>query len=383
MAATVSDGDGERVRGDEPARVASGAGRAGAQLGQHAGSVDRRSVALLQQRASRLRHVTEMTDRSQVRARRRPTFRRQPTIRRPEWTIAIPTRERPGLYDRNEMQTSNTPAEQVPGMARSADMLSLLNRKGSPPASSPIITGPDPSLIIEARDVVKTYNTGTQKVAALKGVSFGVATGEMVAVMGPSGSGKTTLLNTLSGLDTIDSGTIWLEGDDLASMKDRKRTSYRAKRMGFIFQVYNLLPVLSAVENVELPLLVSGVAPKIARQKAIAALETVELSNRANHRPAELSGGQRQRVTIARSLVNDPAIVWADEPTGALDSKTATDIMSLMGKLNEENGLTFVLVTHDRGIGAECDRVVSMVDGEIVDQSINRPMTYVDDTAAD
>ena len=262
-------------------------------------------------------------------------------------------------------------------------MLSLLNRKGSTPASSPIITGPDPSLIIEARDVVKTYNTGTQKVAALKGVSFGVATGEMVAVMGPSGSGKTTLLNTLSGLDTIDSGTIWLEGEDLASMKDRKRTSYRAKRMGFIFQVYNLLPVLSAVENVELPLLVSGVAPKIARQKALAALETVELSNRANHRPAELSGGQRQRVTIARSLVNDPAIVWADEPTGALDSKTATDIMSLMGKLNEENGLTFVLVTHDRGIGAECDRVVSMVDGEIVDQSINRPMTYVDDTAAD
>ncbi len=262
-------------------------------------------------------------------------------------------------------------------------MLSLLNRKGSTTVTAPIITGPDPSLIIEAREVVKTYNTGTQKVAALKGINFGVATGEMVAVMGPSGSGKTTLLITLSGLDTIDSGKIWLEGDDLATMKDRKRTSYRAKRMGFIFQVYNLLPVLSAVENVELPLLVSGVAPKIARQKAIAALETVELSNRANHRPAELSGGQRQRVTIARSLVNDPAIVWADEPTGALDSKTATDIMSLMGKLNEENGLTFVLVTHDRGIGAECDRVVSMVDGEIVDQSINRPMAYADDTAAD
>ena len=166
-------------------------------------------------------------------------------------------------------------------------------------------------------------------------------------------------------------------------MKDRKRTSYRAKRMGFIFQVYNLLPVLSAVENVELPLLVSGVSPKDARQKALAALETVELSNRANHRPAELSGGQRQRVTIARSLVNDPAIVWADEPTGALDSKTATDIMALMGKLNEENGLTFVLVTHDRGIGAECDRVVYMVDGEIVDQSINRPLAYAEDTAAD
>ncbi|HEX3302344.1 MAG TPA: ABC transporter ATP-binding protein [Thermomicrobiales bacterium] len=262
-------------------------------------------------------------------------------------------------------------------------MLSLLNRKGSTATTSPIITGPDPNLIIEARDVVKTYNTGTQKVAALKGVSFGATSGEMVAVMGPSGSGKTTLLNTLSGLDTIDSGAIWLEGEDLSTMKDRKRTSYRAKRMGFIFQVYNLLPVLSAVENVELPLLVSGVSPKDARQKALAALETVELSNRANHRPAELSGGQRQRVTIARSLVNDPAIVWADEPTGALDSKTATDIMALMGKLNEENGLTFVLVTHDRGIGAECDRVVYMVDGEIVDQSINRPLAYAEDTAAD
>jgi putative ABC transport system ATP-binding protein len=257
-------------------------------------------------------------------------------------------------------------------------MLSFLTRKDS---SSNLITGPDQNLIIEARDIVKTYNTGTEKVAALKGISFGVAPGEMVAVMGPSGCGKTTLLNCLSGLDNIDGGNIWLEGEDLSKMKDRKRTSYRAKRMGFIFQVYNLLPVLSAVENVELPLLVSGTAPKEARQKALEALATVELADRANHRPAELSGGQRQRVTIARSLVNDPAIVWADEPTGALDSKTATDIMSLMGKLNEENGLTFVLVTHDRGIGAECDRVVHMRDGEIVDQTINRPAVYTESAA--
>jgi putative ABC transport system ATP-binding protein len=166
-------------------------------------------------------------------------------------------------------------------------------------------------------------------------------------------------------------------------MKDRKRTDYRARRMGFIFQVYNLLPVLNAVENVELPLLVSGVNPKIARSKALAALETVELSNRATHRPAELSGGQRQRVTIARALVNDPAIVWADEPTGALDSKTATEIMTLMARLNEENGLTFVLVTHDRGIGAECDRIVHMRDGAIVDQTINRSASAVQSMAAD
>jgi putative ABC transport system ATP-binding protein len=241
----------------------------------------------------------------------------------------------------------------------------------------------DQDLMIDANDVVKTYDTGTTKIQALRSVDFAVSRGEMVAVMGPSGSGKTTLLNCLSGLDTIDGGTIFLEGRDLAKMSDRERTEYRAKRMGFVFQVYNLLPVLSAVENVELPLLVSGVRPKQARQQATQALATVGLEGWAGHRPAELSGGQRQRVTIARSLVNDPAIVWADEPTGALDSKTATDIMSLMGKLNEENGLTFVLVTHDRGIGAECDRVVYMVDGEIVDQSINRPLAYAEDTAAD
>ena len=260
-------------------------------------------------------------------------------------------------------------------------MLSLFNRNTAKP--SPIVAPANGNLIIEARNIVKTYHTGTECVTALKGVDFGVQRGEMVAVMGPSGCGKTTLLNTLSGLDSIDSGTITLEGEDLAKMKDRKRTDYRARRMGFIFQVYNLLPVLNAVENVELPLLVSGVAPKIARSKALMALETVELSNRANHRPAELSGGQRQRVTIARALVNDPAIVWADEPTGALDSKTATEIMSLMGRLNGENGLTFVLVTHDRGIGAETDRVVHMRDGEIVDQTINRIPGAIQSMAAD
>jgi putative ABC transport system ATP-binding protein len=262
-------------------------------------------------------------------------------------------------------------------------MLSLFNRKSDAGKSGSIITPVDNGLIIEARDVVKTYNTGTEKVTALSGIDFGVRRGEMLAVMGPSGSGKTTLLNVISGLDTVDSGRILLEGQDLAKMKDRKRTNYRARRMGFIFQVYNLLPVLNAVENVELPLLVSGVNPKIARNKALAALETVGLDNRASHRPAELSGGQRQRVTIARALVNDPAIVWADEPTGALDSKTATEIMSLLARLNEENGLTIVLVTHDHGIGAETDRIVHMQDGRIVGQTINRADGYVQSTAAD
>src|SRR5687768_10383093 len=188
----------------------------------------------------------------------------------------------------------------------------------------------DQDVIIAAQNVVKTYDTGTTKVQALKSINFEVKKGEMVGVMGPSGCGKTTLLNCLSGLDSVDSGQIILDGNDLAQMSDKKRTRYRAHRMGFIFQVYNLLPVLSAVENVELPLLVSGVKPSEARQKAQEALVTVGLLDWADHRPAELSGGQRQRVTIARSLVNNPAIVWADEPTGALDSHTADDIVGLL-----------------------------------------------------
>ena len=231
-------------------------------------------------------------------------------------------------------------------------------------------TKADGKHIIEAENIVKTYHTGGQEVTALKGVDFAVERGEMVAVMGPSGCGKTTMLNTLSGLDAVTSGRIWLEGQDLATMKDKKRTDYRARRMGFIFQVYNLLPVLSAVENVELPLLVSGVRPRAARERALAALDTVNLADWAGHRPAELSGGQRQRVTIARSLVNNPAIVWADEPTGALDSKTAQDIMDLMVELNGSRGLTIVLVTHDPHVGAQAHRIVRMQDGEITGEEL-------------
>ncbi|MDQ3539951.1 MAG: ABC transporter ATP-binding protein [Chloroflexota bacterium] len=224
----------------------------------------------------------------------------------------------------------------------------------------------DADAIIRAQGVSKIYDTGNSKLHALKSIDFDVDRGEMVAVMGPSGCGKTTLLNCLSGLDAVNDGTIWIEGENLAEMGDKRRTSYRARRMGFIFQVYNLLPVLSAVENVELPLLVSGSRPGKAREEALAALETVGLRDWARHRPAELSGGQRQRVTIARSLVNNPAIVWADEPTGALDSKSATDIMDLLGKLNQERDLTIVLVTHDRGVGERAHRIVRMQDGVIV-----------------
>jgi putative ABC transport system ATP-binding protein len=228
------------------------------------------------------------------------------------------------------------------------------------------LSAPVTDAIIEAQQVVKTYDTGTSKIQALKGIDFAVKRGEMVGVMGPSGCGKTTLLNCLSGLDSVNDGRIWLEGQDLAEMGDKKRTDYRARRMGFIFQVYNLLPVLSAIENVELPLLVSGIKPGEARRAALAALATVGLEQWADHRPAELSGGQRQRVTIARSLVNKPAIVWADEPTGALDSKSASDIMGLLRTLNEEQGLTIVIVTHDPGVGNQCHRIVRMSDGEII-----------------
>ena len=203
---------------------------------------------------------------------------------------------------------------------------------------------------------------------ALKGVCLSVERGEMVAIMGPSGCGKTTLLNCLSGLDDIDSGQVIVDGTDINRLSDNAKTEYRARNMGFVFQVYDLLPILSAVENVELPLLVSGTAAKASREAAMRALEFVHLANRASHRPAELSGGERQRVAVARSLVNEPAIVWADEPTGALDSTNADQIMNLLRELNESSSQTFVLVTHDSKMAAYAQRIVYMVDGLIVDE---------------
>jgi putative ABC transport system ATP-binding protein len=223
--------------------------------------------------------------------------------------------------------------------------------------------------MIETHQVVKTYNTGKVIVNALRGVDLQVQRGEMISIMGPSGCGKTTLLNTLSGLDEIDSGRILIDGQDLGKMSDKERTRYRAENMGFVFQFYNLLPVLSAVENVEMPLLLSSqrISARAARQRAYAALEAVGLADQAQQVPGELSGGQRQRVTIARSLVNNPAIVWADEPTGDLDSKTSQDIIDLMRRLNQENNQTFVIVTHSLEIGDQTDRIVWMRDGLIVD----------------
>ena len=219
--------------------------------------------------------------------------------------------------------------------------------------------------MVEARNVEKTYAAGGVRVHALRGVDLSISRGEMVAVMGPSGCGKTTLLNCLSGLDEFDAGEVLVGGESISGMSDRKRTRFRAERMGFVFQTYNLIPVLSGAENVELPLLVAGARPKAARERAMSVLEMVGLADQANKRPSEMSGGQQQRVTVARSLVNEPAIVWADEPTGALDSETSGEIMDLLVRLNREEGQTFVLVTHDVSVARRAHRIVRMRDGRV------------------
>ena len=224
----------------------------------------------------------------------------------------------------------------------------------------PAAAGP----ILVATSVRKTYRTSAQTVVALSELSVTIDTGEFLAVMGPSGSGKTTFLNCLSGLDEIDGGSVVIEGRDIHKLSDQSRTLYRAKNMGFIFQAFNLIPVFTSAENVELPLLLAGIAPSEARKRAEATLERVGLGDRKNHRPNELSGGEQQRVTIARALAGRPAIVWADEPTGNLDTETAGSIMDLLKELNSE-GLTLVLVTHDPAIGKMASRLIRMRDGRI------------------
>ena len=219
--------------------------------------------------------------------------------------------------------------------------------------------------IIQAVGVYKTYYTGSLEVHALRGVDATILQGEMVALMGPSGCGKTTLLNTFSGLDDITQGEVIIEGEAIHGLLDKRRTQYRAKRMGFVFQSYNLLPVLSAVENVELPLLVAGAGSGEARKQAQEMLNLVGLAGEDPKRPAEMSGGQQQRVAIARALVNEPAIVWADEPTGNLDSETSAEVMDLLCRHNQEKGQTFVVVTHDLTVAERADRIIRMRDGLI------------------
>ena len=220
--------------------------------------------------------------------------------------------------------------------------------------------------IIAAKNITKIYKASTFEVNALAGVDLDVKEGEMIAIMGPSGCGKTTLLNCLSGIDSVTSGSIQINNTELSSMTDNALSEFRATSMGFIFQTYNLLPVLNAQENVELPLLVSGTPSSKAKRAAREALDLVGLIDWANHKPAELSGGQQQRVTVARALVNKPAIVWADEPTGNLDSGTEKEIMDLLCRLNKENDQTFVVVTHSDYVGGRTQKIVKMKDGKIL-----------------
>ena len=225
---------------------------------------------------------------------------------------------------------------------------------------------PNGQPLLVAEHVHKVYRTGEITVQALVDLDLRVGRGEMVAVMGPSGSGKTTLLNCLSGLDDIDGGRVLVEGEDLFAMPDARRTSHRARAMGFVFQAFNLIPVFTAAENVELPLLLNGVPARPARAAAVRMLERVGLGHRTSHRPSELSGGEQQRVTIARALAARPAIVWADEPTGNLDTQMAEQVIALLHELNREDGQTIVLVTHDQGVGAGAGRLVRMRDGRLV-----------------
>jgi len=253
-------------------------------------------------------------------------------------------------------------------MPSDRDVVTDASASGAP-ASSPAPSGAPgdhsgPPPILEATGVRKVYRTGTQEVEALRGVDLLITSGEMVMVMGPSGNGKTTMLNCLSGLDDIDEGTVLVDGADIHRMGDAARTTHRAERMGFIFQSFNLIPVFSAAENCELPLLVTGVKPKEARERAKAMLSQVGLDDRFDHRPTELSGGEQQRVAIARALVSQPAIVWADEPTGNLDSATADAVLTMLHDVHNA-GQTLVIVTHDRGIGASGTRLVEVRDGLI------------------
>jgi putative ABC transport system ATP-binding protein len=220
--------------------------------------------------------------------------------------------------------------------------------------------------VVVGTDVWKVYGSGETSVPALQGISIEILRGEMLAVMGPSGCGKTTFLNCFSGLDEITKGTVTLEGTNIHAMADAKKSEYRARRAGFVFQSYNLLPILSAEENVEMPLLIAGSSAKEARQRAREMLVQLGLGDRLRHRPSELSGGQQQRVSLARALVARPAIVWADEPTGNLDAEGSREVTELLRELNRKFQQTIVVVSHDAEVAAACDRTLRMRDGQFV-----------------
>ncbi|UNK19203.1 ABC transporter ATP-binding protein [Paenibacillus sp. N3/727] len=225
--------------------------------------------------------------------------------------------------------------------------------------------------LLQCMNVKKVYGRGESRTEALRGVDFSLSQGEMTAIMGPSGCGKTTLLHCLSGMDQITSGEIWFQGQELHSMKEKRKDALRGSAMGFVFQNYNLIPVLTAVENVELPLLSQGVSPSVSRKKAMEALGKVGLHERRFHKPAHMSGGQQQRVALARAMVHNPQIIWADEPTGALDRETTDKVMQLIQHLNREEGTTFVIVTHDPRIASVTSRIVYMDSGKVIHEKRN------------
>jgi putative ABC transport system ATP-binding protein len=225
-------------------------------------------------------------------------------------------------------------------------------------------------MLIDIRDITKVYQMGLQNVRALDGVSLQVDRGEYVAIMGPSGSGKSTLMNLIGCLDTPSSGSYVLNGREVARMSDDELAAIRNQEIGFVFQTFNLLPRTTALQQVELPLVYSGLPRKDRRERAVRSLEAVGLADRMTHHPSELSGGQRQRVAVARALINDPSILLADEPTGNLDSQTGREIMSLFDELNSK-GNTIVLVTHEEDIAAHARRIVRLLDGRIRDDGPN------------
>jgi len=220
--------------------------------------------------------------------------------------------------------------------------------------------------VMQATALWKIYASGDSTVQAVRGVDVEIKEGEMIAIMGPSGCGKTTLLNVLSGIDEPNSGEVMIDGNPMYSVSDDKRTQMRAQNLGFIFQDFNLLPVLSAVENVELPLLLLGKSASEARKSALEALDSVGLADRSEHRPTELSGGQQQRVAIARAIVHHPKVILCDEPTGNLDSATSSTVMTLLKEINKKLGTTFLLVTHDKDVASQCSRILQMDDGLMV-----------------
>ncbi len=229
--------------------------------------------------------------------------------------------------------------------------------------------------VIRVRNLRKTYRMGTEELHALHGVSLEVHRGEMVAIMGPSGSGKSTLMNILGCLDQPTEGEYFLDGEDVSKMDEDELASIRNRRVGFVFQSFNLLARTTALENVQLPLIYAGLSSKERRDRASEVLRSVGLGERMNHMPNELSGGQQQRVAVARALVNNPAIIMADEPTGNLDSRSGVEVMSILQTLNREKGITIILVTHDPRIAQHAKRIIHIFDGEIArEETVAEPI---------